>query len=126
MAAGAPPLGDGGLLGVDGGGAPESSDPAEGGFGGDEEGDDDSEGGGNPFAKGEDKGSDDKKSDSKSDDKKSDKKPPTKKSSSLLLKTASGAQLDADEFEAHLAMKYAQNPLVVAQRVREARAKGLL
>lgn len=131
MAAGAPPLGDGGLLGVDGGGAPESSDPAEGGFGGDEEGDDDSEGGGNPFAKGKDKGSDDKKS----DDKKSDKKPPTKKSSVLvsggvygtyLLKTASGAQLTTDEFEAHLAMKYAQNPLVVAQRIRESRAKGLL
>jgi ribosomal protein S27AE len=115
---GAPPLGDGGLLGVDGGGAPESSDPSEGGFGGDEEGDDDSEGGGNPFAKGKD--------DKKSDDKKSDKKPPTKKSSSLLLKTASGAQLDAAEFEAHLAMKYAKDPLVVAQRVREARAKGLL
>lgn len=118
MAAGAPPLGDGGLLGVDGGGAPESSDPSEGGFGEGEEGDDDSEGGGNPFAKGKDK--------DKSDDKKSDKKPPQKKSSALTLKTASGAQLNAAEFEAHLAMKYAQNPLVVAQRVRDARAKGLL
>lgn len=119
--AGAPPLGDGGLLGV--GGAPESSDPSEGGFGDeDEEGDDEGDDSGNPFAK----GGDDKKSDKKSDDKKSEKKPPQKKSSALILKTASGAQLDADEFEAHLAMKYAQNPLVVAQRVRERRAKGLL
>lgn len=127
-AGGAAPLGDGGLLGVDGGGLPpQSSDPADG----EEDGDDEGDEGGNPFAKG---GDDD--SDSKGDKPKSDKKkPPQKKSSVLvsggvygtyLLKTANGAQLTANEFEAHLAMKYANNPLVVAQRVRESRANGTL
>lgn len=120
----APPLGDGGLLGVDGGGLPpgagDSSDPSEGGFD-DEEYDDDDDSG-NPFAKGDSKSdSKDKSSDKKSDSK---KKPPQKKSS--MLKTANGAQLPPEEFEAHLAIKYAQNPLVVAQRVRESRAKGIL
>lgn len=114
MAAGAPPLGDGGLLGV--GGPPESSDPAD--MEEDDDDDDSDDDDGNPFAKSKSK-------DKGSDNKKSDKKPPQKKSSSLL-KTASGAQLDAAEFEAHLALKYAQNPLVVAQRVKEARARGLL
>lgn len=110
------PLGGGGMMGVG-----DSSDPAD--AEGDEDGDDDS---GNPFAKG---GDDDKKSDKKDDksdskDKKKGGNPFGKKSSSL--RTAQGAQLPSDEFEAHLAIKYARNPLEVAQRVRQARQKGLL
>lgn len=40
-------------------------------------------------------------------------------------RTAQGAELPYDEFVAHLAIQYANNPLLVAQNVRQARERGL-
>lgn len=92
----------------------QSSDPADGGEEGDEDGDDS----GNPFAKGK---GDDKKSDSKpdkKDDKKKGDNPFAKKKS---YRTATGAELDEENYLAHLAIAFANDKTKVAEIVKNAR-----
>lgn len=82
---------------------------------GDEGGDEESDGSiDNPFAKSDDSDSGD---DKKSDKKKSDNPFAKKKS----YRTVDGAELPADEFINHLAIRYSHNPLLVAQSVRKGR-----
>jgi hypothetical protein len=100
-------------------GVGDSSDPSAGGDPEDEDDDSADDDDDKPaFLKG--KG--DKKDDKKKDKKKGDN-PFAKKKSYI---TIAGAELDEDNFVAHLAIQTARDPLKVAQAIKAARARGEL